>query len=87
MRIDALRRMFLRYGYEGEEALIRARVIYYTQIGQYTLEEFETPEVRFSHGPTYLRIFAGIVPDPAHCKDLSDLVQQKIPGLGRKSRE
>lgn len=86
MRIDALRRMFLRYGYEGEDALIRARVIYYTQIGQYTLEEFETPEVRFSHGPAYLRIFAGLPPDETQCRELHDLVVQKVPGIGRKPR-
>ncbi|VDC27539.1 TetR/AcrR family transcriptional regulator [Pseudogemmobacter humi] len=69
LRVDALRRMFLRHGYAEREALIRARVLYYTQIGHHTLEEIEAPEVRFSHGPAYLHIFTGLVPDEELCRD------------------
>lgn len=78
LRVDALRRMFLRYGYPEREALIRARVIYFTQIGQYTLGVSEEPEVRFSHGPAYIHIFTGVVPDAAQCLELSDRVEERL---------
>ncbi len=76
LRIDALRRMFLRHGYAEREALIRARVIYYTQIGHHTLEEFEDPEVRFSHGPAYLHIFTGLVPDEDLCREFFEKLDE-----------
>ncbi len=78
LRLDALRRMFLRYGYPEREALIRARVIYFTQIGQYTLDVFEEPEVRFSHGPAYIHIFTGVAPDAAQCQELADRVDERL---------
>lgn len=78
LRLDALRRMFLRYGYPEREALIRARVIYFTQIGQYTLDAFEEPEVRFSHGPAYIHIFTGVAPDAAQCRELAERVDEKV---------
>lgn len=87
IRMDALRRMFLRYGLGEEEALIRARVLYFTQIGQYTLEEFEEPAVRFSHGPAYLHIFAGLIPDAAQCRELTQLVEDKVLGPLRRARD
>lgn len=78
LRVDALRRMFLRHGYPEREALIRARVIYFTQIGQYTLDVFDEPEVRFSYGPTYIHIFTGVVPDESQCQELADRVEERV---------
>lgn len=86
IRLDALRRMFLRYGSDEETALIRARVLYFTQIGQYTLEEFEEPAVRFSHGPAYLHIFSGSAPDPEQCQELAQLIDDKVLKPLRKTR-
>lgn len=77
IRVDALRRMFLRYGYPEEEALIRARTLYYTQIGQYTLEDFEPPEIRFSYGPAYLHIFTGMQPTAKHREHMSKCIEEK----------
>lgn len=77
MRLDALCQMFARYGCGPEEALIRARVLYYTQVGQHTLEETETPEVRFSHGPAYLHIFTGQTPTEEDVAYLKTLVREK----------
>lgn len=86
IRMEALRHMFLRYGMAEEEALIRARVLYYTQIGQYTLEVFEEPAVRFSHGPAYLHIFSGLPPDRAQSEELAQVVENKVLGPLRRSR-
>lgn len=77
MRMEALKQMFLRHGYPEREAMIRARVIYYTQIGQYTLEDVEEPRTRFSHAATYLQIFSGHAPEPKLCAAFLDFVEEK----------
>lgn len=64
-RVDALTRMFMRYGYPAEEAHTRARVLYYTQIGHFTLQVEETLDERFSHLRSYLLTFTGRAPEPA----------------------
>jgi AcrR family transcriptional regulator len=87
LRLDALRRMFLRYGFPEKEAKIRARVIYFTQIGQYTLDVFEEPEVRFSHGPAYIHIFTGVPPDDRQCRELRDRVDESMARQTRPHRE
>jgi hypothetical protein len=51
--------MYLRHGYGGEDAFIRARVLYYMQSGYYTLEVREPMVVRFSHVEAYLTSFTG----------------------------
>jgi AcrR family transcriptional regulator len=58
-RLAAIRDMYLRHGYGGEDAFIRARVLYYMQIGYYALEVREPMAVRFSHLKAYLMSFTG----------------------------
>jgi AcrR family transcriptional regulator len=64
-RLSAIRDMYLRHGYDGEDAFIRARVLYYTQIGYYMLEVREPMAVRFSHLEAYIRSFTGKDPTAA----------------------
>lgn len=64
-RLDALTAMFARHGFATNEAIVRARVLYFTQIGQYTLDFNEAMEVRFSRTEAYVQAFSGIVPDKA----------------------
>eukprot|EP01035_Chromulina_nebulosa_P057270 gene57270-78476_t len=61
-RLEAVAAMYRRYGYEEEDALIRARVLYFTQIGHYTLEVNEDLETRHFHVTAYLRSFSGQEP-------------------------
>ena len=61
-RLDALAKMFHAFGYDPEDGLVKARVIYYTQIGHYTLDLRESDEVRLSHARAYVRTFAGVEP-------------------------
>lgn len=61
-RLDALTRMFVRHGYEDGEALVRARVLYFTQIGHYTLDIREDTALRLSRTRDYLRAFSGVEP-------------------------
>lgn len=59
LRVDALRRLFVDAGYEGDEALVRARITYYHQIGYYTLGVRQTVERRRQLSPLYYRILTG----------------------------
>lgn len=64
-RLDALTGMFTRHGYPAEEALVRARVLYFTQVGQYTLDIREDMSVRFSRTRVFVQSFCGHVPSDA----------------------
>jgi AcrR family transcriptional regulator len=59
-RIDALRGMFARHGFAPEAALVRARVLYFTQIGQYTLDIREDIGLRLERTGAYVRAFCGM---------------------------
>ena len=58
-RVDAVTRMFQRYGYPDQEAFIRARVLYFTQIGHYTLGMRDDREMRLRLLQPYLLSFTG----------------------------
>jgi AcrR family transcriptional regulator len=61
-RTDAIKAMFERFGYRDEDALVRARVLYYTQIGYYALDIKEPMEARLKLTPHYLETFTGARP-------------------------
>ena len=73
-RVDALTRMFTRYGYPEEVALTRARVLYFTQIGHFTLQVRESLVERFAHVPSYLVTFTGVEPQPSDTEVLRVLM-------------
>jgi len=64
-RLIAIRDMYRRHGYDAEDAFIRARVLYYMQIGYYVLDLKEPVEARVSHLAAYLRAFTGQEPSDA----------------------
>ncbi len=61
-RTEAVRALFVRFGYRDEDAFVRARVLYYMQIGYYALDIREPIEARLSLTPHYLKAFTGVVP-------------------------
>ncbi|KAA0010351.1 TetR/AcrR family transcriptional regulator [Billgrantia pellis] len=63
-RIEALTRMFERYGYEPLAANVRGRTIYLTQIGYISMKTQEALEVRMRRIPAYVEIFTGKTPQP-----------------------
>lgn len=63
-RLTALSRMFERHGYGSSDAMIRARVLYYTQIGHYTLDVPEDMKTRVGSVPDWIRAFSGREPTP-----------------------
>jgi len=64
-RLTAIRDMYRRHDYDEEDAFIRARVLYYMQIGYYVLYLKEPVEARVSHLAAYLRSFTGKEPSEA----------------------
>lgn len=61
-RLAAIRDMFARYGYGEVDAFVRARVLYFMQIGYYSLEIVEPIANRMALVPAYLRSFTGREP-------------------------
>ncbi len=90
-RMAAIRDMFLRHGYDAEDAFVRARVLYYMQIGYYSLDLNEPMDNRLSHVAAYLRSFTGQEPtreDVADFRHYVELTPARLPSArdGAKSR-
>lgn len=58
-RVSALTRFFQRFDYPMPEAFIRARVIYFAQIGFYALDVRENLETRLAYTEAYFLSFTG----------------------------
>ncbi|HEX9859216.1 MAG TPA: TetR/AcrR family transcriptional regulator [Paracoccaceae bacterium] len=68
-RVRALTAMFARHGFAGTEALIRARTLYYTQIGYYALDVGDSDAQRAQYLAAYVKVFTGMEPAPAEAAD------------------
>lgn len=64
-RIDAISAMFVRHGFESDEADVRARIVYFTQIGYATLDQREDWEARSARSRLYLFCHTGVEPEQA----------------------
>jgi len=62
-RVEALRQMFDRFGFEDDAAITRARSIYLTQIGYISMKTREPLAQRMRYIPEYLKIFTGREPE------------------------
>ncbi len=62
LRIEAITKMFVNFGYDPDEADVRARAIYFTQIGYDALDQRETREQRIQRGKHYLYCMTGKKP-------------------------
>jgi AcrR family transcriptional regulator len=56
-RLDAIDAMYARHGFD--DSMVRARVLYYTQVGYYALGIDEPINVRLGLAPSYLRALTG----------------------------
>lgn len=63
-RLEALRQMFIRFGFEPQKADVRARTIYLTQIGYISMKSEEDISTRLQRISDYVEIFTGQVPEP-----------------------
>lgn len=64
-RIQALARMFLRFGLPESEARIRAQTVYLTQIGYISMRTVESLDLRLRKIPDYVLVFTGQAPTAA----------------------
>ena len=58
-RLQAIREMFEQFGFSDQEADIRARTIYLTQIGYVSMRTHESLAVRMARIEDYIRVFTG----------------------------
>lgn len=72
-RVEAIREMFQAHRYEGQDAFIRARVLYFMQVGYYALELGESIDTRMKYIGDYLRSFTGREPVDA---DVAEYVER-----------
>ena len=79
-RIEALRLFYLRFDYPMPAALIRARVLYYAQIGFYALETSESLETRLAYTEAYFECFTGKQIDPRQARDFSRRIVETYAG-------
>ncbi|RAH97793.1 TetR/AcrR family transcriptional regulator [Acuticoccus sediminis] len=59
-RLDVLVELFGALGYEAPEADVRARALYYHQIGYYSLKIAQSLEERLELFPVYFRVLIGL---------------------------
>lgn len=62
-RIDALAKMFSRFGQVGVAADVRARTVYLLQIGYISMQVDEDIKLRMSRMSEYVQVFTGIKPE------------------------
>jgi AcrR family transcriptional regulator len=75
-RTKSIMQMYIRHGYEEEDALIRARILYFMQIGFYVVELNEPLEARIGHVPSYLKAFTGVEPNPSEIEAFASFVRK-----------
>ncbi len=62
MRMEALSRMYMRFGYKEGAADVRARTTYLVQIGYISMQSNEDIALRMERIPEYIAIYTGQVP-------------------------
>lgn len=62
VRMEALCRMFMRFGYEEGPADVRARTTYLVQIGYISMQSKEDLALRMRRIPEYIAIYTGQIP-------------------------
>ncbi|WP_278923435.1 MULTISPECIES: TetR/AcrR family transcriptional regulator [Pseudophaeobacter] len=75
-RVEALTQMFLRYGYDALEAMTRAKVLYYMQLGYDMAEPNESHAHRLEMTPQYLKVFTGCEPSAAELEEFTAFTLQ-----------
>lgn len=69
-RLEAIAAMFERHGYAPAEAEVRARILYFMQLGYHALDQKEPMAVRMARLENYIVGFTGKPADVAACDAL-----------------
>lgn len=79
-RLAAVAAMFRRYGYEPDEADIRARILYFQQLGYHALDQNEPLRIRMKRLAGYLYGFTGQHPRAGEVEALNAYAADRIGG-------
>lgn len=82
IRMDALKRVFVDGGYDEAEAIVRARITYFLQVGYYALGIKEAQPTRLGQAEIYYRILTGF----DAMEDLLSKGGRKIPAAEKMPR-
>ncbi len=77
LRIESFQSFYARFGYDMPDALIRARTIYFSQIGFYALDVQEPVETRIQYTATYFKCFTGQIPEPVDVEQFNNRIRMK----------
>ena len=72
-RVAAIAAMFRRHGFPDQDAFIRARIVYYMQIGYYSVDLREALRARIANLAAYVRAFTGVEPEQPELQRFSRL--------------
>lgn len=75
LRMEAIKRMFIRHGSEPLVADVRSRALYLTQIGYISMNTQEDTATRLLRVPSYVAIFSGALPSQQELENF----QQRHP--------
>ena len=75
-RLGAIGALYARFGASPTQAMVRARTLYFMQIGYYALDIQETPADRYRLLRDYIIAFCGEEPSP---QDLADFTRRNPP--------
>ncbi len=73
-RQQALMAMFSQHGFSQTESLVRARLLYHSQVGYYAVGTEETMATRISYVPDYLRAMTGQDPSQMELDDFGEFL-------------
>ncbi len=80
VRIQAFKEFFTRFEYAMPDALIRARILYFAQIGYYALKVTEPLELRLSYTDSYFESFTGRQLDQNERDQFNSRILEKFGG-------
>ena len=75
-RVAAVAAMFRRHGFPDQDAFIRARIVYYMQIGYYSVDLREALRARIANLAAYVRAFTGVEPGQPELQRFSRLTDE-----------
>ncbi|MEX3007722.1 TetR/AcrR family transcriptional regulator [Hoeflea sp. TYP-13] len=75
-RVLAIADMYRRHQYDETDAFIRARVLYFMQVGYYALELREPMDLRLSYLEAYVRSFTGKDPSAKELNRFRNIVKK-----------
>lgn len=81
-RTTALTAMFRRHGYPAADAVVRARLVYHSQVGYYAVGTSEPTRQRLDFLPHYLRAMTGSDATASELAEFARLLADKATGDG-----